>query len=90
MSQSSVLRPIEEIAEFFARGPTAEEIAAFRLSEPTIARVRELLAKNAAGTLTREESEELDQLVLLDRIVMLIRSRLPPPARPHGPATPRP
>jgi hypothetical protein len=41
------------------------------------ARVRELLEKNAAGTLTREESAELDQLVLLDRIVMLIRSRLP-------------
>lgn len=88
MSQSSLLRPIEEIAEFFAHGPSAEEIAAFRLSEPTLARVRELLEKNAAGTLSREESEELDQLVLLDRIVMLIRSRLPPPARPHGPATP--
>jgi len=68
-------RPIEEIAEFFAGGPSADEIAAFRLSEPTIVRVRELLEKNAAGTLTREESEELDQLVLLDRIVMHIRSR---------------
>ena len=79
MSQSSLLRPIEEIAEFFAGSSSAEEIAAFRLSEPTIVRVRELLEKNAAGTLIREESEELDQLVLLDRIVMLIRSRLPPP-----------
>ena len=49
MSQSSLLRPIEEIAEFFARSPSAEEIAAFRLSEPTIARVRALLEKNAAG-----------------------------------------
>ena len=88
MSQPSLLRPVEEIAEFFARSPSAEEIAAFRLSEPTIARVRELLGKNAAGTLTREESEELDQLVLLDRIVMLIRSRLPPPETPHGPANP--
>jgi hypothetical protein len=78
MSQPSLLRPTEEIAEFFARGPLVEEIAAFRLSESTIARVRELLEKNAAGTLTREEGEELDQLVLLDRIVMLIRSRLPP------------
>ena len=79
MSQSSLLRPIEEIAEFFAGSSSAEEIAAFRLSEPTIVRVRELLEKNAAGTLIREESEELDQLVLLDRMVMLIRSRLLPP-----------
>jgi hypothetical protein len=45
MSQSSALRPIEEIAEFFTCGPSAEEIAAFRLSEPTIARVRELPEK---------------------------------------------
>ena len=66
-----------EIAEFFARGPSAEEIAAFRLSDATVARVRELLDKNAGGTLTRDEGEELDQLVLLDRIVMLIRSRVP-------------
>ena len=49
--------------------------------------MRELLNKNAAGALTREESDELDQLVLLDRIVMLIRSRLPPLATQPGTAT---
>lgn len=89
MSQASLLRPTEEIAEFFAHGPSPEEIAAFRLSAPTIVRVRELLAKNTAGTLTREESEELDQLVLLDRIVMLIRSRLPPLGKQQRTATTR-
>ncbi len=36
-----------------------------------------LLDKNAAEMLSRDESEELDQLALLDRIVMLIRSQLP-------------
>ncbi len=79
MSQASLVRPTEEIAAFFARAPSVEEIAAFQLSETTIARVRALLDKNAAGTLSRDESEELDQLMLLDRIVMLIRSRLPRP-----------
>jgi hypothetical protein len=78
MAHPALLRPTEEVAEFFARGPSAEEIAAFHLSDATLARVRALLRKNADGTLTREESEELDQLVLLDRIVMLIRSRVPP------------
>jgi hypothetical protein len=34
------------------------------------------LYKNAAGTLTPEETQELDELVLLDRIVNLIRSRV--------------
>jgi hypothetical protein len=77
MSYSSLVSPTEEIADFFARGPSPEEIAAFRLSDATLTRVRELLEKNAAGSLSREENEELDQLVLLDRIVMLIRSRLP-------------
>jgi len=79
MGQASLTSPTEEIADFFARAPSAEEIAAFRLSAATVERVRDLLAKNAAGTLLREEGEELDQVVLLDRIVMLIRSRLPRP-----------
>ena len=79
MSQASLTHPVEEIADFFARAPSTEEIAAFRLSEATVERVRDLLVKNAAGTLSRGESEELDQLALLVRIVMLIRSRVPPP-----------
>lgn len=90
MSQTSLLRPVEEIADFFAHSPSAEEIAAFRLSQPAIERVRDLLAKNAAGTLSREESEELDQLVLLDRIVMLIRSRLPTTPQEQGSTTAQP
>ena len=77
MSQSVVRSPTEEIADFFARGPSPEEIAAFRLWDAAVARARELLEKNTAETITREETDELDQLVLLDRIIMLIRSRLP-------------
>ncbi len=84
MGQASLARPTEEIADFFARAPSTEEIAAFRLSDTTVERVRDLLDKNAAGTLSREEGEELDQLVLLDRIVMLIRSRLPQPGARTG------
>lgn len=77
MSQASLVRPTEQIAAFFARGPSPDEIAAFHLSDETQAYVRELLEKNAAGTLSPEESQELDELVLLDRIVNLIRSRVP-------------
>jgi hypothetical protein len=36
------------------------------------------LYKNSAGTLTPDETQELDELVLLDRIVNLIRSRVDP------------
>jgi hypothetical protein len=77
MGQTSLVRPTEQIAEFFARGPSPEEIVAFRLSEETLEYIRDLLRKNTAGTLTAEESRELDELVLLDRIVNLIRSRVP-------------
>lgn len=77
MSQASLLRAYEEIASFFARSPSPEEIAAFRLSDQTVMRLRELLEKNSAGTLTPDEADELDQVSHLNRMLLLIRSRLP-------------
>jgi hypothetical protein len=52
MSQTSMLQPTEQIAEFFARGPSRQEIMAFRLSDESPATIRELLYKNSAGTPT--------------------------------------
>jgi len=77
MSQASLLRAYEEIASFFARSPSPEEIAAFHLSGQTVARLRELLEKSSAGTLTPDEADELDQVSHLNRMLLLIRSRLP-------------
>jgi hypothetical protein len=77
VNQASLLRAYEEIASFFARSPSSREIAAFRLSDQTIARLRELLEKNSAGTLTPDEADELDQVSHLNRMLLLIRSRLP-------------
>jgi hypothetical protein len=68
-------RAYEEVVAFFASGPTREEISTFRLSAETIERLRELLLKNSAGTLTADEADELDQCVHLDRLLLLIRSR---------------
>lgn len=79
MSQASLLRAYDEIASFFARGPSSEEIATFRLSDTTVARLRDLLEKNAADTLTQEEREELEQMGQLNRMLLLIRSRIPRP-----------
>ena len=75
MSQTSMLRPTEQIAEFFRCGPSRQEIMAFCLSDESLATNRELLYKNSAGTPT-SETQELDELVLLDRIVNLIRANL--------------
>jgi hypothetical protein len=75
MSQASMVSPIEEVVQFFALGPSAEEIAAFKLSDAAQERLRELLHRNAAGELTAEEQRQLDQMVVLDDIVSLIRVR---------------
>ena len=75
MSQASLKRAYDEVASFFARGPSSDEIIQFRLSDETIARVRDLLYKNSAGTLTGDEVEELDQCIQLDRMMMLIRTQ---------------
>lgn len=77
MSQKAPERTLtEEVAEFLARGPSAEEIAAFRISEPVQERVRALMEKNEEGTLTADETAELDEITVLDQLFTLIRARL--------------
>lgn len=74
MSQA---RAYEEIASFFAHSPSSDEIAAFHLSDQPVARLRELLEKNSAGVRTPDEADELDRVSHLNRMLLLIRSRLP-------------
>jgi hypothetical protein len=68
-------RAYDEVVGFFASGPSRQEIGSFRLSEEALARVRRLLLKQSAGTLTDDEADELDLCVQLDRLLLLIRSR---------------
>ncbi len=75
MNESAALHAYDEVVSFFASAPDREAIANFRLSQATVERVRTLLLKKSAGTLTAEEEEELDECVQLDRLMMLIRSR---------------
>ena len=77
MSQTPTASPVEEVVEFFAQGPSRQDIAAFRLSEAAQDRLRELLRRNAAATLSSEETHQLDQMVLLDDIVspICVRAR---------------
>ncbi len=85
MSTVSHVSPAEELAIFLASGPSSEEIAAFRLSDAALERMSVLLDKNKDGTLTVEESRELDRTVLLDDIIGLIQSHIPDPqTQPDG------
>lgn len=76
MSQTPTVSPVDEVVEFFAQGPSRQDIAAFHLSEAAQDRLRELLRHNASATLSPEEARQLDQMVLLDDIVSLIRARV--------------
>jgi hypothetical protein len=75
MARPAAVSPVTEVVEFFARGPSREAIAAFRLSPAARETIRRLLEKNAAGTLTGEEERELDHMILLDDILSLVRTR---------------
>jgi hypothetical protein len=76
MATPATVSPISEVIEFFARGPSRQDIAAFHLSAAAQAYIRDLLAQHAAGGLTAEGERELDQMVLLDDIISLIRARV--------------
>jgi hypothetical protein len=75
MASPATVSPVTEVIEFFARAPSREDIATFHLSPAAHQRLRDLLDRNAAGALTADEERELDQMVLLDDILSLIRAR---------------
>lgn len=66
----------EELVSFFARNPSAADIVAFRPSEASVGRGRELLAKNRAHSLTLEEQHELESMARLNRFFMELKARM--------------
>lgn len=75
MANQATVSPVSEVVEFFAHGPSREDIAAFHLSPAVVEHLRALLARNAAGALSTDEQDDLDRMVLLDDIISLIRAR---------------
>ena len=74
MASRSAAHAYDEVVTFLASGPSRQEIGAFRLSDGTLSRLRQLLQKKSAATLTGDEADELDECVHLDRLLLLIRS----------------
>ena len=75
MAMMQPARVYDEVADFFAGGPSRKEISAFRLSDRALTRLRQLLLKKSSGTLTDDEADELDECVHLNRVLLLIRAR---------------
>ena len=64
-----------DLMDYLIEKATPEEILAYKASEKEEQRAAELLEKNSAGTLTPEESEELQQMLEVDRLVSVLKSR---------------
>jgi hypothetical protein len=68
--------PYEELViGLVTEGRTPEEIIAFRATPEAQRRVEELIAKEHAGTITAEESSELDSHMQFNHLVILLKAR---------------
>lgn len=65
----------EQVLDFLATGPSAQEIVRFRPSVAAQQRFSELLEFNRQRPLTLVESEELDHYVRIDRMISLLKAK---------------
>jgi hypothetical protein len=65
----------EQILEFLAAGPSAQEIIAFRPRPEVQERFSQLLEANRQRTLTPQEEEELDHYIHIERMMALLKAK---------------
>ncbi len=77
--QSTAVSPVyNEILQFLLSRPTPTDIMAFKVSESSQARLRELLAKNRETNLSEAEESELDTFEQLDHFMILLKAQAYP------------
>lgn len=72
----STVGVLEEVADFLASGPSADDWLQYRPSPQLQARAEELLDKLKDGCLSTEERRELDQFEHAERLVRLTKARI--------------
>lgn len=65
-----------EIATFFASGPSPSAILQFRPSPATIERANRLLELNRAGALDETARRELDEFEMAETLMRLVKARV--------------
>ncbi len=65
----------DEFVEFITSSPTLEQIAGFRLSDVSEARISALMEASNQGTITSAEEEELDDYLRLEHIMRKAKIR---------------
>ena len=65
----------EEVIDFIAAGNSPDTLIAFRPSEAARARVLDLVSHEKSGSLTPEETSELEHYLQVEHIMRLARAR---------------
>jgi len=73
--QESALPYYEQILEFLATGPSAQEIITFRPRPEVQERFSQLLETNRQDGLTSQEEEELDHYIRIERMLALLKAK---------------
>lgn len=66
---------INEITDFLAASPSAEEIVAFKLSDELSARALELLEANRRNTISQEERDEMNEYMRMENFMTLLKAK---------------
>ena len=66
----------DELIDLLADNADAKRLVSFRLSPGKQARLKDLLARNRDGALSRDEAAELDAFERLEHLVRLLKARL--------------
>ncbi len=64
---------LEEITNFLATAPSAEQIIDFKPSAALDQRLHDLLDRNSAGELDSDEQQELDEFLLMSHFLKMLK-----------------
>jgi len=73
--KSPAAQAASEVIEFLAEGASAAQVAEYKVSEHTQARLQRLLTLNQAGLLSSDEQAELDEFETLDHHLILLKAQ---------------
>lgn len=67
---------LDEVATFFASGPSPSAILEFRPLQAVIERANQLLEANRSSTLDEASRRELDQFEMAESLMRLVKARI--------------
>ena len=67
---------LDEITDFLASIPTAEEIVVFKPSEQLNERLHELLDRAGEGALTDREQDELNEYLRVSHLLKMLKGKV--------------